>query len=361
MRAKGLTIMAGAAIVAVAAAAWIIARQPEQMTTSIGEQGPLFPALAQQVNEVGSIIIADAKQSLTIQRQGEDRWVLKEKADYRVRDDAVKKAVVGLAELRMLEPRSENPEMHLKMGVGDLDKPGSEAVRVTLKDKGAKDLASLLIGKTKASETTMRPAEIFVRKASDTKAWLVHGRLDIKADPMSWVDKETLKVVRGRIMAVDIVQPDGGKAEIRRPDPTKEEFELVGLPKDKKPKVSDINGIAGGLEFVNFDDVAKAESMDWSKAVVTTYRTYDGLVLEIRTVKKDGKPWSNFNASVDAAQVAKDLAKTDEKKVLLPAEEVEKEAKGINERLAAFAHQVPDYRSDNFTRKPDDLIIKDAS
>lgn len=361
MRAKGLTIMAGAAVVAVAAAAWIVARQPEQTAGGIGEQGPLFPALAQQVNEVGTLIVADAKQRITIERRGDDRWVLKEKADYRVRDDAVKKAVVGLAELRLLEPRSENPDLHLKMGVGDLDKPGSEAVRVTLKDKAAKDLASLLIGKTKASETTMRPAEIFVRKASDTKAWLVHGRLDVKADPMSWVDKETLKVVRGRIMAVDIVQPDGAKAEIRRPDPAKEEFDLVGLPKDKKPKVSDINGIAGGLEFVNFDDVAKADAVDFSKAVVTTYRTYDGLVLEIRTVKKDGKPWSNFKASVDAAQAAKDLAKTDEKKILLPAEEVEKEAAGINERLGAFAHQVPDYRSDNFTRKPDDLTIKDAS
>ena len=361
MRAKGLTIMAGAAIVAVAAAAWIIARQPEQTSVGIGEQGPLFPALAQQINEVGTLTVADGKQSLTIQRQGDDRWVLKEKADYRVRDDAVKKAVIGLAELRLLEPRSENPEMHLKMGVGDLDKPGSEAVRVTLKDKAAKDLASLLIGKTKSSETTMRPAEIFVRKTSDTKAWLVHGRLEVKADAMSWVDKETFKIVRGRIMSVDIVQPDGAKAEIRRPDPTKEEFEFVGLPKDKKPKISDINGVAGGLEFVNFDDVAKADAVDFGQAVMTTYRTYDGLVLEIRTAKKDGKPWSNFKASVDAAQVAKDLAKTDEKKILLPAEEVEKEAKGINDRLSAFAHQEPDYRSDNLTRKPDDLAIKDAS
>ncbi|WP_119418368.1 DUF4340 domain-containing protein [Desertibaculum subflavum] len=361
MRAKGLTIMAGAAVVAVAAAAWIVIRQAEQTASSIGDQGPLFPALAQQINDVGTLMIADAKQSFTIQRQGEDRWVLKEKADYRVRDDAVKKAVVGIAELQILEPRSENPELHQKMGVGDLDKPGSEAVRITLKDKASKDLASLLIGKTKASETTMRPAEIFVRKASDTKAWLVHGRLEVKADPMSWVDKETFKVVRGRIMSVEIAQPDGAKAEIRRTDPAKEEFELVGLPKDKKAKVSDVNGIAGGLEFVNFDDVAKADAVDFSKAVVATYRTYDGLVLEIRTVKKDGKPWVNFKASVDAAQVAKDLAKTDEKKILLSAEEVEKEAKGINDRLGAWAHQVPDYRSDNFTRKPDDLIIKDAS
>lgn len=361
MRAKGLSIMAGAAVVAVAAAVWVIAQQPEQTTSGIGEQGPLFPALAQQINDVGTITVADAKQRLTIQREGEDRWVLKEKADYRVVPDTVKKAVVGIAELRILEPRSENADMHMKMGVGDLDKPGSEAVRVTLKDKGGKDLASLLIGKTKASETTMRPAEIFVRKTSEAKAWLVHGRLDVKADPMSWLDRETFKVVRGRIMSVDIVQPDGTKAEIRRPDPTKEEFELVGLPKDKKPKTSDINGIAGGLEFVNFDDVTKADTMDWSKAVLTTYRTYDGLVLEIRTVKKDGKPWCNFKASVDAAQVAKEMAKNDEKKILLSAEDVEKEAKGINERLSAFAHQVPDYRSDNFTRTPEDLIIKDAS
>jgi hypothetical protein len=361
MRVKGLTIMAGAAVVAVAAAAWIIARQPEQSTSGIGQQGPLFPALAQQVNEVGTLIVADAKQRLTIQRQGEERWVLKEKADYPVRGDAVKKTVIGLAEMQILEPRSENPELHLKMGVGDLDKPGSEAVRVTLRDKAGKDLASLLIGKTKASETTMRPAEIFVRKASDTKSWLVHGRIDVKADPMSWVEKDTLKVVRGRIMAVDIMQPDGAKAEIRRPDPAKEEFELAGLPKDKKAKTSDINGIAGGLEFVNFDDVAKADQVDFSKAVVTTYRTYDGLVVEIRTVKKDGKPWVNFKAQVDAEQAAKELAKADEKKVLLPREEVEKEAKGINDRLGGFAHQVPDYRSDNFIRKPDDLIIKDAS
>ena len=48
-------------------------------------------------------------------------------------------------------------------------------------------------------------------------------------------------------------------ARIIRTDPKKEEFDLADVPTGKKPKNSEIGGIAGGLEFVNFDDVAKAK------------------------------------------------------------------------------------------------------
>jgi len=361
MRSRSLGILVAAAVAAVGAAGWIVLNQPEQAGSQITAQGPLFPGLGGKLNDVATLLVADAKQSVSIVRGPGDTWTLKEKADYPVRADAVKKTVVGMADLRLLEPRSQNSEQHLKMGVGEIDQAGSEAVRISLKDAAGADVAAVLLGKVKASETTMRPAEIFMRKVGDNQAWLVQGRLEAKADPMSWLDKETLKVVRGRIMSVDIVQPDGSKARVIRTDPKKEEFDLADVPEGKKPKNSEIGGIVGGLEFVNFDDVAKAGAIDLSQAVTTTYRTYDGLVVELKTVKHEGKPWVHFKASVDSEQAAKKLAEADERKVLLPPEEVEKEAKGVNTRLSPWVHQVPDYRSDNFTKKPDDLILKDAS
>ncbi len=359
MRSRSLAILASAAVIAVGAAGWIVMRQPEQAGSQIAAQGPLFPGLSAKLNDLATLVVADSKQTLTMVRGTGDTWVLKEKADYPVRADAVKKTVVGIADLRLLEPRSENTEQHLKMGVAEITEPGSEAVRLTLKDGKGGDMATLLLGKVKSSETTLRPAEIFVRKAGERQAWLVQGRLESKADAMSWIDKETLKVVRGRVMSVDIVQPDGSKARIIRTDPSKDEFDLDNIPEGKKPKNSEIGGIAGGLEFVNFDDVAKADTVDMSQAVTTTYRTYDGLVVVLKTAKKDGKPWIHFAASVDAEQAAKKLDETDPRKILLPAVEVEKEAKAVNERLSPWVHQVPDYRSDNFIKKPEDLILKE--
>lgn len=361
MRSRSLGILAVATVVAVGAAGWIVLRQPEQTGSQISAQGPMFPGLSGKLNDVTTLVVADAKQTLTMTRGAGDVWTLKEKADYPVRADAVKKTAVGMADLRLLEPRSENTEQHQKMGVAEIDQAGSEAVRLSLKDAKGADIAALLLGKVKASETTMRPAEIFMRKVGEKQAWLVQGRLEAKADAMSWIDKDTVKVVRGRIMSIDIVQPDGAKARIVRTDPKKDEFDLADIPAGKKPKNSEIGGIAGGLEFVGFDDVAKAGTIDLAQAVLTTYRTYDGLVLELRTVKQDGKPWVHFKASVDAEQAAKKLDETDERKILLPAAEVEKEAKAVAERLSPWIHQIPDYRSDNFTKKPEDLILKEGS
>ncbi len=68
------------------------------------------------------------------------------------------------------------------------------------------------------------------------------------------------------------------------------------------------NGIASVLAGLKFDDVAKAETVvpDPSSTVVATFRTFDGLVVEITGFASNGKHFVTFNASVDGARA--DLA-----------------------------------------------------
>lgn len=352
MKTRAIAAFGGLTAAAAAAAIWLASGQGSAPADA--PQGPLFPGLASRLNDVASIALSDAKQTLTVVRGADGGWTLKEKDGYPADADAVRRAAVAVADLRLLETRSKSPDAHLKMGVADVTAAGSDAISLALRGTDGKDIAALLAGKMKSTPTTSRPGELFVRRAGEAQAWLVSGRLEVKVDPVAWAAKDTLRLERPRVMSVEIVHPEGPAVRIAKPDPKAAGWDLAEIPEGKKQDGPSVAGLAGAFEYMTFDDVSRADKIDLSKAVVGTWRSFDGVVIVSRVAKIDGKAWAAFDVSFDAEQAAKAGEGVTPK-----PEDARKGAEEMAKRVAGWAYKLPEHRSENLLRRFEDMLAKE--
>lgn len=365
MRQKTFLALGLATLLAAGGAGYIAYKQQTSVQTGQPFSPIMFPGLGARINDVAKITIANAKNpsGLTIFREAEDRWVLKEKNNYPVQPDMVKKTVVALSELRTLEPRTDNPELHNRIGLDPIDKPNSEAVQIKLDDSQDASLAALLVGKAPRPEagTSPRTSQVYVRRPDETRAWLAEGNLEISADPQRWLDRNMFKVVRDRLMSVETRQANGELLTISRANGNTENYQTTGLPNGAKLKTPNANGMMAGLEVLLFDDVAKASDATMSEPIIATIRTFDGLVVTVTTSMRDGKAWSTFQATFDEAQADKQNVPEKDSGALLAKTAVREEVDQINKRMGGWIFQIPDYRAENFIRKSEDMVQKDPS
>ncbi|MCW5751755.1 MAG: DUF4340 domain-containing protein [Alphaproteobacteria bacterium] len=361
MRQRSLLALLAVTIAVGVVAGYVAWDRQSRVSSELRAGELIFPGLIQRVNEVREITIGDARRGFTIAAEEDDRWVVREKGGYPAQPDLVKKAVVALADLRSLEPRTSNPELYERIGVNEIDRPGSEAIRIALKDEKGGELAALLIGKVRQADTGVRPAQLYVRRPEQAQSWLAEGRLDIKADPVAWLVREMLRVPRERIMRFEIEHPDGSRIGVSRADGKSEDYTFTGLPAEGKPKVTNANGMMAGLELLIFEDVAKESDIALENARKATIRTFDGLVVTVRCGTREGKPWASFAAAFDVARADEAKVQEGNDKGLLTRAEVEKEVAEINARVAGWLYQIPDYRAENFIRTAEDMVMKDAS
>ena len=109
-------------------------------------------------------------------------------------------------------------------------------------------------------------------------------------------------------MRVEIKRGDSSFAVLKT-SPEQTNYTVENLPAGRELLSEyEANGIASVLAGLKFDDVAKAESAvpDPSSMIVATFRTFDGLVIEITGFASEGKRYATFAASVDGARA--DLA-----------------------------------------------------
>ncbi len=349
MSAKAWMGLAAATVVAVAGAAYVVI-EGDSGTGERRYEETLFPGLMDRVNDVVTLTVRKGDKSWTITRRDRDKWVMVEKDDYPVSADKVKQAVVAVAGLKIVEEKTSNPDLYAKIDVADVDAKDSKSILLGLEDGEGKELARLLVGKTKSYGTDTKPAQVFVRKPGDKTSWLVEARLDIKGDALSWLDPETLKVTKGRVRRVVITHPDGEVVTVERDPDKPDSFTLRGVPKGYRQQ-SDyrLGAIAAGLEYVRYEDVRPADRLAFDKnAIESVIETDDGLRVTLRTITKDKQNWVRIDAVFDEALAGEDADK----------EAVKKEAEAIKGRVDGWAYLIPDYRAENFTRRMSDLIEK---
>ncbi|MFU8877654.1 MAG: hypothetical protein ACNA7E_05900, partial [Wenzhouxiangellaceae bacterium] len=82
----------------------------------------LLPALADVVNEVDAIdIVAPGGQVSVSLRRDKQRWRVGQRDGYEADFARVLQFLRDLAEVRMAEPRTANPDWYARIGVADID------------------------------------------------------------------------------------------------------------------------------------------------------------------------------------------------------------------------------------------------
>ena len=206
MKQKGVLVLTLVTVAAVVVAA--LALKKHDAGAAHADRQKLFVELDGRVNDVAEITVQKGGKSATVKREG-GAWRLTDRGGYPAKFDQVKQTVVRLAELAIEEEKTARTENHEKLGLKLPDPaqpapaptdeaspespspPESEAALITLKDAGGNALAALVVGKTEWRGSTQK---VYVRRANEDQVYLCSGRLDINADPGTWIDKDLLKL-----------------------------------------------------------------------------------------------------------------------------------------------------------------------
>jgi Domain of unknown function (DUF4340) len=334
MQRRGLLLLAAATLVLVALAVVAIATGDRTVSrTAPGEAA--LPALAGKLGEVASVGLKRSALELTFVRDG-DSWLIAEKGNYPAAAGKVRQIVLGMADLALVEPKTQKADLYPRL---EIDDPGKgKSTLVTLKDKSGAALAELIIGKRRYDRLGAGNDGVYIRKPGEDQAWLARGSLEFSDQLSSWLERRVLDIPEKRIAEVTLTQPDGAKLVIMRTSPDAQ-FTVEDAPGDAKFKSETATRQpAMALETLDLDDVKPATDMHVPDKDVFTasFATFDGLTVNVRLFDRDNLHWIAVSAT--------------------GAGSAEAEAKEIDGKVERWIYAVPSYKATALKTKLADLL-----
>ncbi|WP_455374846.1 DUF4340 domain-containing protein [Kaarinaea lacus] len=372
---KHLTVLALAAVIFIIAT--IFTESTDNDLTGAGS--PFFPDLLAKANDVSMIKIQRNAGTLTLERN-QEMWQVKENNGYPADINKVRELVLGVSNLLKVEPKTRKPENYERIGLQDISKNDSTAVRVTLNAGAENVVADVIIGNNKASHADNSKMSYYIRRADDPQSWLVDGKLPDKWEAKDWLDINIFEIDRARIKQVVVDHQDGEKVYIHRADSSVRDFTLDSLkPGEQVTAPFEVNNIATTFTKMTFDDVVSEKESGAESTPVYTARltTFDGLVLTFQPYKKGDMHLVKYSASFDqaaanstanttAAEGSQETATGDTKATpakpavkTMSADEVKQEVEKYNAVWKGWMYQLPEFRIKNIGKKKADLLKKD--
>ncbi len=394
MKSKTIGILAGITILGIVVAI-LVNREPASYLPNSGEL--LFPQLLSMVNEVNEVVVESNDQTVTLVR-GENTWGVKEKAGYRADLEKVKQTLIGLAELRILEPKTKNPELYDRLGLQDKEQEGSLSTTLTLKTPNNPGAALVIVGNQRPAKGNPRMSDIYVRQPGDPQTWLVMGNLPLEKVAGEWLDKEITALTSKRVHRVTVTHPGGDTLFVSKDKPDDLDFQLGSVPSGfKVASQFTVNNVVGTLAQLSLEDVKNEGDVNFQgqPGVKAVLETFDGLRLHVQTAKAEDKIFGKVSAEFDPVLVRPENAKSSSEKgetvpapasaqdkktteskegeqpaekpsepapkeatVLKKPEEVRKEVAALNQRVQGWAYELPKFRVENFSKSKKDLLTK---
>lgn len=363
MRLTSLLILAVVTVAMVIAAGWSI-NQRETLNQQSAVPALLYPDLIDQVNDISNVAVTTPKGAFTIERDADGNWTVPEKGGYPVMFETVKKAAVGIANLKPLEQKTGNPEKYSRLRLASPEPPDGDVLKqgteVILKGRDGEVVAGLVVGKTKSVSTSDRDGWYYVRPSEGGNAWLVSGLIDASDNPVTWLNGEMPQVKRTRTAGVKTITPAGEEISVARETPAVDNFSVENVPEGfKQLHDTSANAVGSALGFMSFDDVKPADGVDFSQAHKAVYHTFDGLEVTVELAAHEGGDWARFSARQDDALDRRAAIDEAEQKDLKTPEDVKTEAARINSRFGGWAYKMPSYKVKDLRTGTADLLIED--
>lgn len=360
---RTLLILALAAGLGLVALAVTVATRPALVTVSPGTLA--WPAAADAINDVIQIQSAGPETATTIARAADGSgWMVVEAGGYPADPDVVRRALVGIADLRLVEPRTADPARHARLGLLDpMTAPTAtpaedRAVSIGLATADA-DLGRLLIGGRQPRPSATLAPRAYIRHAEEDRTWLAEGTVDVPGTTLGWLPQRIMDVRPTRVWSVTVDGPDRPALEIRRDDWQAEDFAIVDAPADRVvDRAFRVNNVATVLENLDLTDVRPAEDLpvpaDPDRAVI---RTYDGMTVTAIVVPDPADPavdWLLFEAAESPPLTPTPLTNTGEP-YFQPLEAIRDEIAALNDTVAGWAYRVPRFKTDRFQVTVEDI------
>lgn len=388
MNSKKLVILSVVALLAVVIGVWLAS---ERTTSDTRENAALYPDLAKNLDKADAVRIFTAGDKLAVEIARKDsEWRVSQRNDYPADEPKVRKLLVSLADAKLREQKTSNAENYTALGVEDVS--GEKASGVRIEIGGVEPAVNLIVGKRGPGLESQ-----YVRRAGEAQSWLIDADIDKSSSPQDWLRKSILDVGADRIQSATIQTGNAKPYSATKNSRADADFAVSGIPKGKElSSPSAANSLATALSNLTLSDVQPAAS-DTKPAAHATYRTFDGLVVELDGWSRDDKYYLAARTSYDpelaerfklpsaqskddgedqfeagateeaddanetegAPAQSDDNAETETAKADSSTKKnVEKEAKDLAQKLSGWAYEIPKYKYDQIF-KPLDELLKD--
>jgi hypothetical protein len=346
MRKNGLIGLVAVTALAAAGALWPAATPGTVGQVAGGEI--VLPGFADHPDAAATIEFSGGTGQVTLQRQtgqrqtgqrgAADAWTVAEKDFYPADPAKIHNALLGLARLRLVEPKTRRSELFRRLAVED---PGADAksVLVRVRDATGKNLGEVIVGRKKPDPLGSGNDGTYVRRPDAAQAWLAEGSPDASVVALDWLDKSVAALPPARFRRIVTAQPDGARLELVRSRP-EDEFVLPDAPADAKYfhpyKRTDLAGLLNGLEFSDVK-AAAGVPLPADRTVRAEFSGFDGLVVTASLAELDGVQWIKISAvATDAAARA--------------------EARRLDAAWSRWLYAIPDFRANALRIKRSDIL-----
>lgn len=335
-------------------AAWFSVNQ--RAAETIVEKAPLFPELADKIQNVARVELKSAEHSAILGVK-EGQWVLENRGGYPTLFDRIKPLVLSLSKLEIHEAKTANPELFSRLQLEDITTDKAKSKQINLLDTEGNSLASLIVGKERTNRTDGTTDSLYVRKSEETQSYLVKGELMFSADPSDWLENSLINLSSERLHSITIEHGENETVRAIRDDKMAEDYQIQNLPEGFKVKSQTrMNSLAAAVEELRFDDVNNSADFKWpTETLITTYQTFDGLLVRIKTALYKDKTWASFSFEFTGEE-GPTAEQKDGEKIELTAK---KQAELLNAKTKGWVYALPSYKAKMMTRKLVDLIIEE--
>ncbi len=327
------------AVVCVAAIG-IVALQ-DRTSTETTDHGLVFPGLVDRINEVSEVIVRSNQGEFSIQHRN-GIWGVSRFGFYPANPATVRRFLVGMSQLRKLEPKTSDPQRHTVLGLAGLESDDSDSptTLVLLRNNRGESLSELYFGNSRVSRKNPQLNEYYVRGPSDNQTWLTEGSLALQTQPMDWIDSEIIDLGTERVREVIVRSGGDNRIRVFRRSANDGDFLLDGVSASHQIRHQfAVNDIGEVWRRLNFIDVKPVEGWVGGDTLIKTL-TFDGLELEAQIGGGGFDGYVQFSASAGDAS----------------DQTISDEAKTLNEKFDNWVYKLSDTRMEIIDSRFDDLI-----
>jgi hypothetical protein len=329
MTPRRVAVLLGAGVVVVAFAIWVSSKRHLDRATLAGDL--VMPGLERTLNTVTEIRLTKGDETHTTLKKGASDWMVAER-DYPADSGKVRKFLLDLGALNVVEEKTHNPTNYPQLGVEDVTSPKATGTRVDVVTPTK--VYGLIIGKSSSAKSG------YVRVPGSQLTLLAAPSLSVDADPKRWLDHTLVDLHQERVKEVELKLTDGPGYTASRDKKEQTDFAVSNIPKGRElssPVAAD--SIAGALGGMTLDDVRKPAAAGDAKVSHAIFRTFDGLELDVAG-HKDG---AQAFITITPRATAKDI---------------ETEAQKLAAQLPGWEYEIPSYKYDAIFRPLEDLLKK---
>jgi hypothetical protein len=332
MTARRVAILLVAGVLVIAFAIWLSSKRHLERATLAGN-AVLAGLDKTTLNSVSELRLSKGDGTRTTLKKGATDWMVAER-DYPADSGKVRKLLLDLAAMNVVEEKTRAPENYAALGVEDTTTDKAAGTRVDAVTP-AKTF-SLIVGKSSGAKSG------YVRVANAPQSLLAAPLITVDADPRRWLDHTLIDVPQDRIKEVSVKPAQGPGYTATRASKDQADFTVAEVPKGRElssPAAAD--PIAGSLGAVSLDDVRHAPAAGSPPVALShaIFRTFDGLEIDVAGHKDGNATFVSFTPRSTA-------------------KESQTEAQTLESRLKGWEFEVPSYKYDGMFRPLEDLLKK---